>query len=240
MKNYERTKGEKTERTETKDLLLVRQQGITDNKNEGQMELAGAIGNLHNLRLASRKYIPSTTGGTDGANDMSKVEEWIELGIYRDTKLVKHRPCDQIMGSSSKDKHNCPAQTSDFPECDKMHSVQQECQTLTRFVDWLTKKEFRICDLVESTQDFTCDDCDTIFTRKKSEVGDGSFDCPMCGEDLGKWDEDVCIKGGWFPISQTFEKLFAEFLEIDLDKVEEERRQILEDIRKKNQMEAMK
>lgn len=40
--------------------------------------------------------------------------------------------------------------------------------------------------------------------------------------------------GGYYPINSNIEELLADFFEIDLKKIEEERRQMLDDIRRKN------
>ena len=51
-------------------------------------------------------------------------------------------------------------------------------------------------------------------------------------------DEDPMVLGdcsSYYPYHYDTEQLLAEFFEIDLKKVEEERRQILEDIRKSNE-----
>ena len=50
-----------------------------------------------------------------------------------------------------------------------------------------------------------------------------------------KWqedEEDIAEGTGYYPIFTDTEKLLAEFFEIDLDKVEEERRTILENLRR--------
>ena len=49
----------------------------------------------------------------------------------------------------------------------------------------------------------------------------------ICYRDEGdKYDD-----GGYYPISSSPEKLFADFFGIDLNKIEEERRAILEELR---------
>lgn len=48
----------------------------------------------------------------------------------------------------------------------------------------------------------------------------------------------VCVDsgyGGYYPVNITIEELLAKFFGIDLNKVEEERRQMLDEIRKKNE-----
>ena len=46
----------------------------------------------------------------------------------------------------------------------------------------------------------------------------------------------ICEKLGqlqeWYPISQNHQKLLAQFFDIDLDKLEQEKRQMLEELRK--------
>jgi len=50
------------------------------------------------------------------------------------------------------------------------------------------------------------------FTRHSGELGD-------------------CTPAGWYPQRKSYEQLLADYFEIDLKKVEEERREILESIR---------
>lgn len=50
------------------------------------------------------------------------------------------------------------------------------------------------------------------------------------GWHLGEYDPDS-LSGRMYPVQQPFEKILAEYFEIDLNKVEDERRAILEYIR---------
>ena len=45
--------------------------------------------------------------------------------------------------------------------------------------------------------------------------------------------DDTYPKEQWYPLRKSFEQLFADYFGIDLKKVEEERRALLEEIRRK-------
>jgi len=92
------------------------------------------------------------------------------------------------------------------PECDKLLKVSKESQSIGAFLDWLSgEKNLTVCE--EHEHDDTCY---------------GKDDIRMCESN----------DGGYVPASLNIEKLLAEYFEIDLDKVEKERRKILEGLQK--------
>lgn len=74
-------------------------------------------------------------------------------------------------------------------------------------------------------------ECKKMAAVKNESQAIGSFLDWLEGEDLF-----ICNleKEEYRPIHTTIEKLLAEYFEIDLDKVEEERRQILDELRSHN------
>jgi len=106
--------------------------------------------------------------------------------------------------------------TNKTPECDKMLAVKDDSQKIGEFLDWLQEKGYRICVWQEGITDAT---------RIASAFAIAS----------GKADPHPDIDGeperGFVPINPDIEKLLAEYFNIDLGKVEQEKRAILENLR---------
>ncbi len=79
----------------------------------------------------------------------------------------------------------------DTPECDKLHKVTGESQTVGEFLEWLQE-------------------------HKKLVLAEYLGDVPGTG------------RYELFPSTVSIEKLLAEYFDIDLDKVEHEKMQVLE------------
>lgn len=98
---------------------------------------------------------------------------------------------------------------SKYPECEKLHAVHEESQKLGYFLDWLMKRY----TLAEWDYNFRA----IVYDREGNEDRWNSVLMPVhVGEN-------------------KINSLLAEYFHIDLDKVEEERRQILEELRKANE-----
>ena len=92
------------------------------------------------------------------------------------------------------------------PELDKMSEVRERSQTVGAFVDWLRdEKNVTLCESHQHSE--FC------------ENSDEDIECEL------EADEYV-------PFSFRIEELLAEYFDIDLVKVETERRKILESLRK--------
>ena len=100
------------------------------------------------------------------------------------------------------------------PELDKMKAVKEKSQAIGEFLDWLMQE-------------------------KKVQLGNPHEHGPTCrGWDDGRdkysprgTDRCECVTGEFIPLHISMEKLLAEFFDIDLVKVENERRAILDYIR---------
>lgn len=93
------------------------------------------------------------------------------------------------------------------PECNKLIKVSEQSQTVGAFLSWLSdEKKLTVCEIHEHDDD----DC----------YGDKS-EFRVCG----------LTNGEYIPASLNIEKLLAEYFDIDLNKVEKERRKILESLR---------
>ena len=92
------------------------------------------------------------------------------------------------------------------PECDKLKAVSGSSQDIGEFLDWLTgEKGLTVCN--EHEHDEWCEGEDEII---------------MCGTQSKEYT----------PAMLNIEKLLAEYFEIDLNKVEKERRAILAELQK--------
>jgi hypothetical protein len=104
------------------------------------------------------------------------------------------------------------------PECSKISAVKDKSHAIGEFMDWLgEEKHWTVCETHHHD-----DDC---FEKVARFEGDEDGDMQrICG----------CREGELIPVPIRMEELLAEFFEIDLDKVEEERRAILDQQRAVN------
>jgi len=102
-----------------------------------------------------------------------------------------------------------------YPECDRLAKVSDASQAIGEFIDWLREHDKDICQWQDGITDAT-------------RIADAF------AASHGKGDPDIDEKPerGWFPIHTPIEKLLVEYFNIDLDKVEKERRQMLEECRR--------
>lgn len=109
--------------------------------------------------------------------------------------------------------------TPPTPECDRMQDVKDKSHAIGEFMDWLREeKGWTVCE--EHHHD---DDClERVARFEDDEEGDVQ---QICG----------CLEGQYIPVPIRMEQLLAEFFEIDLDKVEEERQALLAEQRALNQ-----
>lgn len=102
-------------------------------------------------------------------------------------------------------------------ELEKMESVKNQSQTIGEFLDWVFEKGWHLSRYLskeEYESDENVDICEPIFKGLK----------PYRRHRLGE--------GELISIPINIEKLLAEYFEIDLMKVEEERRELLSRLRK--------
>jgi len=116
-----------------------------------------------------------------------------------------------------------------YPECEKLAKVKDASQIIGEFLEWLGAQGIRLHERPIK---------EAVIARMKGLPVDNGH-CILCG---GKLVFGVC--GGcnahqdrdyfdhYYPIRKTIEQIIAQYFEIDLNKVEEERRLILEEIRK--------
>ncbi len=93
-----------------------------------------------------------------------------------------------------------------YPEHEKLAKIKDKSQSIGEFLEWLeSEKKVNLCTY---EAEYTMQDSD---------------------------GEDEIIPEGYYGINQTKEKLLAEFFDIDLNKIEEEKRQMLAEMNKNSQ-----
>jgi hypothetical protein len=97
----------------------------------------------------------------------------------------------------------------DYPEHQKLQAVKDKSQAIYDFVEWLNQKGYAICEKVEyEKEEFRLTDKEA----KQWKIG---------------WD--------WMRANLNFEKTLAEFFDIDLNKLEAEKRALLDYLREQNE-----
>lgn len=91
-----------------------------------------------------------------------------------------------------------------YPECQKLHDVSEESQKIGFFLEWLFQK-YTLCKWEDSLREEVIND-------------DGEKD-------------HFFISEGYYPVRKSIQTLLAEYFEIDMNKVDEERAEILKSLR---------
>lgn len=129
---------------------------------------------------------------------------------------------------------------SAYPEHDKLHAVVDKSQAIGEFLEWLRAPEeydgkgAHLHVWKEWEEDDLCafyssglGSCDG---RGKIGFGRNKENCPKCGG-TGLVPRS---REGWVPLGIPTTKLLAEFFEIDLNKLEDEKQAILDAQRELN------
>lgn len=109
---------------------------------------------------------------------------------------------------------------SNYPEHDKLDAVKDRSQSIGEFLSWLSAQGLSRCYYLPEM--YICLDCGEI---DPSRVSARRRECPECDEDVELREE------GYYPDHRGVEKLLAEYFDIDLAKVEQEKRQMLATLR---------
>jgi hypothetical protein len=125
-----------------------------------------------------------------------------------------------------------PENESKYPECDKLLAVQERNLTLSEFLEWLNEHGIQLCQ---------------AHTHAERCYQYGTTPLPKEGEQEKHWDIALFEKGRKYVdekyldcgynagelvnIRESYEKLLARFFNIDLSKVEKEKRDMLTAIR---------
>lgn len=140
------------------------------------------------------------------------------------------------------------------PELDKMHKVHEESQPIGAFLEWLSGQGIVLCKWATPQSSRQCtgvtrdlfdrDNCEgkgvalrtvTVIDlnnprdeRERRTLIEAGDECTAC-DGTGRVEYDEAEQ--FMPDYMSIEKRLAEYFEIDLDKVEQERRGVLEEIR---------
>lgn len=112
--------------------------------------------------------------------------------------------------------------TKYYTECEKLAKVSKESNSIGTFLDWIQEQGITLTKWQDDGDNGEPMFIDKTTGERASMLSINSINNPK-RED---WSE------GYFPIHMPFEKLLAQYFDIDMNKVEKERQQILEDIRK--------
>ena len=119
--------------------------------------------------------------------------------------------------------------SDDYPEHTKLKAVQDQTQAIGEFLEWASYTHgIRLASDQEPTDLRRCERCDPDSFRTRYEVGE----CPACETDDG-WYE-VTLSPRLMEHTGRPMALVAEWAGIDEDRLEQEKRQMLDRLRAAN------
>lgn len=114
-----------------------------------------------------------------------------------------------------------------YPECEKLAKVSKESNAIGQFLDWLNDEQ--------NTRLFKwSDEADNGEAKFIDETGDATVPSTYSFDE--KEDEDFLnpeyetFPKGYYPVHKAHYQLLAQYFNIDLNKVEKERRQMLKEL----------
>lgn len=134
---------------------------------------------------------------------------------------------------------------SEYPEHEKLKEISDTSQSIGEFVDWLNDRGVQLMKYETYTEPEDCVGCQAtgrirvvvpyvIDEDNPGMVGSGPRrtmqTCPDC-DGTGKDPNETWTTSEWGPVRGSIQELLAEFFEIDLNKIETEKRAMLESIR---------
>ena len=109
-----------------------------------------------------------------------------------------------------------------YPESDKMRKASEHSQAIGEFLEWMESQGIRRMQWrTEITDWVPCVNVSLTGTHAT---------CPNCS---GSGMQEIRTSG-YFDDGRSITKLLAEYFHVDLDKVEQERRAMLDEIRRHN------
>lgn len=97
---------------------------------------------------------------------------------------------------------------NNYPECEKLTEVSEKSQEIGFFLEWLFGR-YTLCQFLEEQKE--------VFTNDEGE------------------EDYVYLPEGYYPIRRPIQALLAEYFNIDMNKVDEERAQILKELRSRHE-----
>lgn len=119
------------------------------------------------------------------------------------------------------------------PELNKMHSVKDHSQAIGEFLEWLQcEKGWELAFRHKHSQECLSHGAIVPPRIHKDRIyGSENLNRKYTDE---KWLTCGCFEGQFLPANYSAEKLLAEHFKIDLNKVEDERRSLLDELRMAN------
>jgi hypothetical protein len=96
-----------------------------------------------------------------------------------------------------------------YPECEKMKAVHEKSQTIGEFLEWLQNEK-------------------GVLFSERHHHDDGCYDDPEDSD----WATCGYTENSLAPLNINIEKVLAEYYDIDLKKVDAEKDQMLNELRK--------
>ena len=104
-----------------------------------------------------------------------------------------------------------------YPEHEKLQKVKDQSQTIGAFLEWLNEREMHLCKYYKERGG--------LFINSKTGKPTHMFDNNAI-------DNPDHLSEGYYPEMVTIENLLSEYFEIDLNILEQEKRQMLDNLRK--------
>ena len=118
-------------------------------------------------------------------------------------------------------------------EHDKLHAVKERSQAIGEFVEWLRENSMGI--LRWQATKYVCETCGEIPEEEARHNKSMESDASYHHRNNERCDSDVeRVPEGDYPIGKTIEQLLADYFDVDLLKLENEKRAILDEIREAN------
>lgn len=127
---------------------------------------------------------------------------------------------------------------STYPEHDKLSAIHEKSQAIGEFLEWLEGQGVKLCryqDEFETRDVYVHRDTGERKARLREPEGVEALRWLPTGE-----TKDVKVGEGFHIVVDRVEVLMAEFFGVDLAKLDAEKRQMLDELRKAAALEAAK
>ena len=118
-----------------------------------------------------------------------------------------------------------------YPECEKLANVSKMSNGIGEFLEWL--REDKNIELFQ-----WADKDDNEKPKFVNEAGDPTIPSHYSFDEKDDSDflnpEYETFPEGYYRVNMNFTKLLAQYFEIDMNKVEKERRQMLDELQQRN------
>ena len=110
----------------------------------------------------------------------------------------------------------------EYPEHNKLHAVRDRSEAIGEFLEWLRGQRVNLMVWREDIEDtMPCSNWNCIGGEVRGKP------CPFCNGT----GQTTYMRKEWWPLGKTIEGILAEYFDVDLDKLEAEKRAMLDGIR---------